>query len=281
MSTLHVDATGHAAEFHEVIASVSITHLLQQRDAALARIAQAFALLREAHEIATVAHLGFPTIGVSKGYRAQGDDIAGPYARAEEAFGTSRAVIDAAAWRYLMQESGMRSLMSASKRAEFDEQLEKSTMPELTREAIYATFGALHESRAEMFDQGVIECFKKLSWHYKTNLPQKFGKRIVVTYLTYTYGVNSRAADTLDDLMRVFHVLDGKLECDWRRASYVEISEASRAEATWPKGYENDYYAVKLFKNGNGHVTFKRPELVDALNRIIARHFPSALPEPR
>jgi hypothetical protein len=29
----------------------------------------------------------------------------------------------------------------------------KNLMPELTREAVYATFGALHESRAEMFDQ--------------------------------------------------------------------------------------------------------------------------------
>ena len=60
-----------------------------------------------------------------------------------------------------------------------------------------------------MFDQGVIECFKKLSWAYKTNLPQKFGKRIIVSYLTYTYGINNNAADHLDDLMRVFHVLDG------------------------------------------------------------------------
>ena len=58
----------------------------------------------------------------------------------------------------------MRSLMSASKRSEFDELVSKSRMPELTREAVYATFGALHESRADMFDQGVIECFKKLSW---------------------------------------------------------------------------------------------------------------------
>ena len=146
-----------------------------------------------------------------------------------------RAAIDATAWRYLMQESGMRSLMSASKRSEFDEQVSKSRMPELTREAVYATFGALHESRAEMFDQGVIECFKKLSWAYKTNLPQKFGKRIIVSYLTYTYGINSSAADRLDDLMRVFHVLDGKPEADYRQGCYAQLGTAFREQSAWPK----------------------------------------------
>src|ERR1700726_622839 len=74
-----------------------------------------------------------------------------------------------------------------------------------------------------MFDQGVIECFKKLSWEYKTNLPQKFGKRIIVSYLTYPYGINSSAVDRLDDLMRVFHVLDGKPEADYRQGCYVQL----------------------------------------------------------
>jgi hypothetical protein len=48
--------------------------------------------------------------------------------------------------RYLMQESGMRSLISASKRTELDDQVSKSRIPDLTREAAYATFGALLKS---------------------------------------------------------------------------------------------------------------------------------------
>jgi hypothetical protein len=38
---------------------------------------------------------------------------------------------------------------------------------------------------------------------------------------------------------------------------------------------------LRLFRNGNGHLCFKRPELIDAMNAIIARHFPNALPAPR
>jgi hypothetical protein len=38
---------------------------------------------------------------------------------------------------------------------------------------------------------------------------------------------------------------------------------------------------VRLYRNGNGHVGFKRLDLIDSMNRIIARHYPNALPEPR
>ena len=47
MSTIHIDEAGQAAEFHDVVQSVSITHLLQQRDAVLERLAQAFRILQE------------------------------------------------------------------------------------------------------------------------------------------------------------------------------------------------------------------------------------------
>ncbi|WP_148935528.1 DUF4942 domain-containing protein, partial [Escherichia coli] len=34
---------------------------------------------------------------------------------------------------------------------------------------------------------------------------------------------------------------------------------------------------IKYFKNGSAHITFKRLELIDRINDIIARHFPSVL----
>jgi hypothetical protein len=228
--------------------------------------------------MAIEAHLGFPSINTSKDCSGHGDDVVG---READALVTSRTAIDAAAWRYLMDESGMRSLMSASKRKEFDELVHKGLMPALTRDAVYATFGALHESRGEMFDQGVIECFKKLSWHYKTNLPQKFGKRIIVSYLAYAYGINHRASDELDDLLRVFNVFDRKPMPDHRQGCYFKLSSAFREQSMWPKRFENDYFEMRIFRNGNAHLTFKRADLVDAMNVIIARHFPSALAAPR
>ncbi|OSJ88642.1 DUF4942 domain-containing protein, partial [Salmonella enterica] len=34
------------------------------------------------------------------------------------------------------------------------------------------------------------------------------------------------------------------------------------------------FFFFKYFQKGTAHITFKRPELVDKLNDIIARHYP-------
>lgn len=40
----------------------------------------------------------------------------------------------------------------------------------------------------------------------------------------------------------------------------------------------DDYLHLRWFKNGNGHITFKRPDLVEQMNLILAKHYPHALP---
>ncbi|EPC6006921.1 DUF4942 domain-containing protein, partial [Escherichia coli] len=36
-------------------------------------------------------------------------------------------------------------------------------------------------------------------------------------------------------------------------------------------------FIIKYFKKGSAHITFKRLELIDRINDIIARYFPSVL----
>ncbi|WP_249820702.1 DUF4942 domain-containing protein, partial [Escherichia coli] len=42
--------------------------------------------------------------------------------------------------------------------------------------------------------------------------------------------------------------------------------------------YEDEMFVIKYFQKGTAHIVFKRPELIDKLNNIIARHYPGALP---
>ena len=90
--------------------------------------------------------------------------------------------------------------------------------------------------------------------------------------------VNHNKTDQLDDLVRVMSVLDGKPEPDHRNGWYQRLNAV---KSTLDPDAEDDYMRVRSFRNGNGHVTFKRPDLVDAMNRIIAKHFPGALPAPK
>ena len=130
-----------------------------------------------------------------------------------------------------------------------------------------------------MFERGVVDVFRSLSWDFKTNLPVRFGKRLILTHIVDTPWCYARAShhgcNRLDDLLRVMAVLDKKPEADFRRAAYHQLNTAN-----WPKSgdYAFPHFSVRGFKNGNAHLTFTRPDLVDELNRILARQHPNALP---
>ena len=279
--TIFVTEDGDAGPQQELIPSLSIANLLQQREAVMKLFQEALEKLQRAHEIADHARLGFPDLSMARDWRGHGFSMTGTDVNTTTVLERFQATVDAGGWTTLLQDSGIRSLISAAKRTEVDEAIRAETVPPLTREAIRATFTQLHESRGEMFEQGVIECFRRLSWDYKTNLPQKFGKRIVVTYLTSYGSANYTQCDELDDVLRVFHLCDGKPEADHRRSCYRLISEAMRATSEWPKLAENDYFSITLYKNQSGHVTFTRPDLIQHLNRVLAKHFPHALAEPK
>jgi Domain of unknown function (DUF4942) len=267
----------------DVVKSVSIENLVNQRAAVMERMTKVLALIDEAAEIARAAHLGFPDLRIHLGYRSDHSILKSD---GHDAPKLVQHAIDWTGWQYLMAESGLRTFMDAETRSKWDDGY-KGDVPELTEANIAATFRTMYDARGDMFEEGVIRCFKGLSWDYKTNLPQKFGKRIVVTYLCYSYGVNHNGTDKLDDLARVFYLLDGKPEPDHRDGMYHTISKAHRddfskgTKGQWPKEADTEYLSIRLFKNGNGHITFKRPDLVDGLNRIIAKRFPGALPEPK
>lgn len=282
----------------ELVPSISIANLVNQRAAVVERLTQAIELIRDAHGIALAAHVGLPRFVIqhaTSNYRGSGELPITPRSYEPDTNGPRRGnderelagvrelmlkAIDSGGWQYLMSQSGLRSLMDATARAKWDKAILEGDTPELSEANIRSTFKMLHDSRGEMFERGVIACFKSLAWDYKTNLPQKFGKRIVVTYLNGSGGYHK--GDELDDLLRVMHVLDGQPEPDHRHGVYALLRSASLCCYGAMAGVvENDYLHIRCFKNGNGHVTFKRPDLVVQMNLIIAKHYPGALPAPK
>jgi hypothetical protein len=281
----------------DLVPSVSIDNLVNQRAAVVERIHQAIAIVQEASEIARAAHLGMPRLILSNSYGRNMHherDVATSFvhtdrdgstwekeaAAREDVEKLVRLGVDSAAWQYLMHESGMRTLMDATAREKWDKAIHDGEIPELNGANIRSTFKMLHDSRGEIFERGVIACFKNLSWQYKTNLPQKFGKRIVIAYLTGSYGYDK--CNQLDDLVRVMSILDGKPEPDHRRGINSALSAAGLTG--WPGKpgmVETEYLSIRTFKNRNGHVTFRRLDLVEKMNQIIAKHYPGALPAPK
>lgn len=262
----------------EVVKSLSIDNLVNQRESVRLSLERAKDALDQADLI--VHAISDAYAGNRLGHRGVAALLMKRDAHLFE-FNVESAMksFDAQAWHHLLHASGMRSLMDAKAREAWDKQIQDCDVPELTKATIESTFAAMHNQRGEMFERGVIACFKGLAWDYKTNLPVRFGKRIVLTYMV---GYHSTKTDHLDDLMRVMCILDGKPEPDHRNGISALLSNAGLSRYSSPTAgkCENDYVKIKTFKNGNGHIEFKRPDLVERMNKIIAAHFPGALPRP-
>jgi hypothetical protein len=271
----------------ELVPSVSIENLLSRRDAMAERLRKVAALLFEVEELSRA------TFGDA--------DAAAPrlecrrvHASIPGSIETLVKRVDAVAWNHLMCESGLWTFMDRTARAQWQKDIDDLKVPELTPESIEETFKDLFAARQEMFERGVVECFRRLSWDYKTNKPCFFGKRIIVTYLVeshayggsrYVTGPSYNNCNYLDDLIRVMTVLDGKPEPDHRQGSYRAIGKVINFDSRHPPWPDVELgggmLKVRCFLNGNGHVTFLRPDLVEKLNAILAKHHPGALPPHR
>ncbi|HIC2868015.1 TPA: DUF4942 domain-containing protein [Citrobacter freundii] len=189
--------------------------------------------------------------------------------------------LDREIWRDLMKESGMLSIMDAQAREQWYNSLEKDDIPTIREENILSTFKQLHQSKGEVFERGVINVFKCLSWDYKSNSPCRFGRKIIVNGLVkharWGFVLNwGRQRDRLADLERMLMLLDGKPVPDNRADVTCRLRDHIN-ENRHSTSYEDEMFTIKYFQKGTAHITFKRSELVDKLNDIIARHYPGTL----
>lgn len=291
---------------YALVPSLSVDAILARRDALHAAVRATHAAYLELHARRRALFDGDPS-GTATDY-----DLGLEWHRtrrdfdAEEGLAEAFKRVDARCWGYLLAKSGLEQLMDHAARTEWRQQLEKLVMPEFVRANIDATFVSLASQRTFIFERGVVNVFKSLSHDYKTNTPVKLGKRLIVTYAaecrtwhypdkhptkagrpcTTVYGPTHSFADKLDDLMRVFFVLEGKPEPSHDQGAWAQLSRGDWMKGDVDVGDAPDIRDVALhglvtfrgFKNGNAHLTFLRPDLVDKLNKIIAKHYPNALP---
>lgn len=190
--------------------------------------------------------------------------------------------IDRSIWRDLMLKSGMSTLMDAEARSQWAKNLEEGDLPAISEANILSTFEQLHHNKQDVFERGIINVFKGLSWDYKTNNPCYFGKKIIVNNLVkhdrWGYSLNwCWRRDQLADLERMFYLLDGKAIPDNRHDISIRFMDFVR-DNPHQQIFEDELFTIRYFQKGSGHITFKRLDLVDKMNDIVAKHFPGMLP---
>lgn len=261
----------------DVICSTSIERIVTGRNAALAEIETMIQQLDDISALTSSVGGGKSNEWGVRQYRYDCWLMDKP----ETAIKAITRNIDRNIWKNLMNKSGMLALMDAQAREEWYNSLEKDDIPAVSEENILSTFEQLHQSKAEVFERGIINVFKGLSWDYKSNSPCKFGKKIIVDGLVQydRWGFHfrhGRRREQLSDLDRMLNLLDGKPVPENRNDLAVRLdTHISKQHASV---FEDEYVEIRYFQKGSGHIIFKRSDLVERMNDIIAKHYPAKIP---
>lgn len=188
--------------------------------------------------------------------------------------------IDRGLWRQAFTVSGFMAMLDAEAYKKFMQQVDNDP-PEFNEGNIRATFIDLMQQADMMFARGVVNVFRWLSDNYKTNSEDPFtiGHKAVMGWIfesNWHGGIRvsyrEHASGQLNDLDRVFRVLDGKkhepraLEAAINKR-FAEIGKGG------PWVYEDEYFQIKGFKNNNAHIVFKRADLLEKVNAVIGKYY--------
>ena len=265
-------------EHNELILSTSIERIVTGRDSALMKIQQIIDQLDAISRLTSEVGGGTAQDWAMKSGHRYDSWLT---EKVDKAMPAITRNIDRCIWRDLMLKSGMMALMDAQARDQWHENLEEGDPPAISEANILSTFEQLHLNKMDLFERGIINVFKGLSWDYKTNSPCSFGKKIIinnlVTHNRWGFSLNwGWRRDQLADLERMLFLLNGKPIPDNRGDITTRLMAHIRDNPD-KDVYEDELFRVRYFQKGTAHLTFKRLDLVEMMNDIIAKHYPGML----
>lgn len=192
---------------------------------------------------------------------------------------TARKRLDGAFWAALLDRTGLTTLLDAEAMRAFRADLEHDRAPPFTLEEIQTQVITLHQSAGELFSRGVYNVFRRITRSYKrfrTNERHPFtvGRRNIVTgwfepeWRGPGLHVRYEARDEVNDLDRIVSVLSGQPYTP--RRLETALNQALKSGET--NSYEDAQLHIRAFRNGNAHITFKDPVVLDKINQVIAEY---------
>lgn len=177
--------------------------------------------------------------------------------------------VDRRMWRQTMEISGFNKYMDKVARNEFTDSLEKNP-PEFNIDNVRNTLISSYNQADTFMKRGIVQLFRNLGAQYKTNDAFKISKKIILrnwfTVFCGSLSVNYNQEPEMNDLDRVVRTLDGK---EFKEHHFSQ----SMRKMISSMEYEDEYFKIKAFKNGNAHLWLKRDDITDKINDIIAEYY--------
>lgn len=264
-----------------------IESIVGARDAALAKMEEAAALIARGHALADeAAEIARAATGGRSFYlvdRTKNEEYRSLFRdfNADAAFKCYRHHLDASTWTNLVEISGIASLMDRTAKEALDKDL-SGDVPPVTVEAVQDTLSALVGDASLIFQRGLARCFIDLDKRFKSHDAFQIGDRIILTHVFDQWGClnyNGHMRETLYDVERTFAVLDGAKPAPGVMLSALEASRRGGGMQPRQSYLETEYFRIRCYKNGNAHLWFRRDDLVEKANQVLADYYGAVLPD--
>jgi Domain of unknown function (DUF4942) len=275
---------------HELIKKESIAELIAHRDRALELYKAAAELLVEAGKASMMAHPSSNYIALD---RHDAECLISSYhidqGNAVDVFMKEvQPKLDRKIWRHLVDSTGLGGLMDNKAREDFEKQIRANVQP-ATVDNVVATFMTHSAAAPEIFERGLVNAFSNLRSGYKTNNAFKIDNKVIFdgalqisfwgksNHYHHYWSQYGRGQHEIMDVERTLRILDGQKPFESRYEGVIGAIDAAAKEGGFSA--ETEYFKIVWFKKGSVHITFKRPDLIEKANRIIAKHYGETIPD--
>ena len=183
--------------------------------------------------------------------------------------------IDGQLWIQLLEKS-IKPITSSKRYSEIYQQVRDNPI-EFTEANIVEFLSQLPDLQKDLVTNLIESLYKRMypgRWEqYKTNKKAVFSfpkKYIYKQAFAYFSLIEPHARDFLNDLQKLFLLVDNKTSGSLDYYSLL----STKVEIAAKEGnlYEDEYFKIKTFKNGNIHITMKREDLINKINEILFKN---------
>lgn len=259
----------------------TVEEMIRLREMGLSKFAEVLKLRRMAKEAFDEAHKIFTeAIGeeMSIKYSISFSRLFSQYG--DESFFEEKIKkeVDASLWKAVFETTPLWSFLDMEAKVKMEESLLNPI--EFNHEDVLNTISEHFNDRDSYIRRGLINAFKKTqnysSGKYKSHDAFKLDKKLIfAAFVVYDYGKTKKYYSIdyifhyIQDIDRAFHIFDGKKY----EKNEIDSGKLREMISNNEKNLETEYFHIKMYRNGNLHLIFKRPDLVKKCNKEIAAYF--------
>jgi|SRR5690554_922957 len=187
------------------------------------------------------------------------------------------AALNASYWQQALSLTDVLDFMPSKRREEWFSQIQKMETPDFEESTVRATLSGMLAARMDFLAEKVDGIFRALSKTHITNQPEGFGKRMILTGVTDSWGSYGRQqTGHINDLRQVIAKFMGRDEPDYNASNRVVEIARENHRGEWIT-VDGGALRVRCYLNGNAHIEI-HPDISWRLNEILHHLYPTAIP---